>query len=178
VLQTYDPETPRAVLLLLDGGVSTNCAGNTVEGTVDAISDLWDTHGVPTYVVGVAIAESLRADTNAYAIAGGVPKGNDGDAERFYNAVNTAELDEVMETIVGDVLSCDIVLDSEPEHPTLTEVTVDGVAYPQITAAECDAGMAGWYFSVEYTQITLCGASCDAFKASQTADVSFFCPAG
>lgn len=176
VIQTYDPATPKAVLLLLDGGVSTTCAGNSFAGTENVISDLWSTHGIPTYVVGVDISAGLTADMNAYAVAGGVPSGN--PAEQFYNAVNTAELDMLMDGIVSEVLSCDIELNPEPEFPELTEVTVDGVPYNQIDLLGCEAGDPGWYWSVEYGQITLCGVACDTFKAVQQADVAFFCPAG
>ena len=39
---------------------------------------------------------------------------------------------------------------------------------------------ARWYYSVQYTQITLCGDACDSFKAlpTPTADVEFFCEGG
>ncbi len=176
-MQSYDPAIPKAVLLLLDGGVSAaECGGNSFAGTQAVISDLWNTHGVPTYVVGVDISAGLVADMNAYAVAGGVPTGN--PAEQFYNATNTAQLDMFMDTIVSEVLSCDIALDSDPEFPELTEVSVNGVPYNEIDQAQCDAGVPGWYWSVQYNQITLCGPACDSFLDAQAADVLFFCPEG
>ena len=176
-MQGQDPAIPKAVLLLLDGGVSTNCGGNTFAGAEAVISTLWNTHGVPTYVVGVDIgAAGTAADMNAYAQAGGVPNMAGGDD--FYNATNTAELDMFMDDIVSEVLSCNVALDSEPEFPELTEVAVDGIDYMEIDQAACDAGMPGWYWSIEYSQITLCGVACDEFLNVLGADVEFFCPAG
>ena len=68
-------------------------------------------------------------------------------------------------------------LDLSPDD---VAVTVDGVSYDQITAAECMSNVDGWYYSVQYTQITLCGTACDEFKAMATpeADVEYFCTGG
>ena len=67
-----------------------------------------------------------------------------------------------------------------PLDPNAVTVTVDGVSYDQITAAECQANQAGWYYSTQYTAITLCGAACDEFKLlpTPTADVEYFCSGG
>ena len=173
---TYDPEVPKAVMLILDGGVSTTCSGNTVSGTDNVISTLWNTHGIPTYVVGVDIDSSTVNDMNTYAVSGGVPTGN--PAEQFYNATNTAQLEMFMDGIVSEILSCDISLDTEPQFPELTEITVNGVQYFEIDQAACEAGNPGWYWAEEYNLITLCGAACDEFVDAQAADVAFFCPAG
>lgn len=180
VVETYDATKPRGVLLVLDGGVSTTCTGNTAAGTEAEIARLWNDgiDGIPTYVVGVDISSGVQDDMNAYAEAGGVPTGNPGDAVRFYNAVDTMELEAAMETIIGDLLSCDIDLDPAPEHPDLTEVSVDGTDYSQVSLEACDAGTDGWIYSIEHTQIRLCGAACSAFEDVQAAQVDFFCPAG
>ncbi|MEM7155292.1 MAG: vWA domain-containing protein [Myxococcota bacterium] len=173
---SYDPEVPKAVMLILDGGVSTTCGGNTVAGTDGVISTLWNTHGIPTYVVGVDIDSSTVSDMNTYAVSGGVPTGN--PAEQFYNATNTAQLEMFMDGIVSEILSCDIALDTEPQFPELTQISVDGMEYFEIDQAACEAGNPGWYWSEEYSLITLCGAACDEFLVVQSADVAFFCPEG
>lgn len=178
ILQGTDPERPRAVLLLADGGVSTICSGNSVGGTEAEILRLQTEHEIATYVVGVDIDIFTATDMNAYAEAGGVPLGNPGDAVRFYNVTDTMQLQTAMDDIVGDLLACDLNLDSEPDHPSLTEVGVDSTQYDEITLAECDADVTGWTYSIEHTQIRLCGDACTSFKDVQAASVEFFCPAG
>ena len=36
----------------------------------------------------------------------------------------------------------------------------------------------GWTYSIEHTQIRLCGGACDAYRDVQEANVAFFCPQG
>lgn len=178
VIEASDPRKPRAILLLVDGGVSTSCDGNSVTGTEAELLRLQGEHEIATYVVGVDITSGGAGDMNRYAEAGGVPLGNAGDAVRFYNVTDTAQLQTAMDDIVGDLLACDLNLDSSPDHPSLTEVAVDDMNYDQVTLDECDADADGWTYSIEHTQIRLCGAACSAFKEAQAATVEFFCPAG
>lgn len=170
-----DPDRPRAVLLLLDGDAG--CAGSPALLTTE-IEILFQDHGIPTYVVGVDIGTFTVAAMNGYAEAGGVPLGMPGDAERFYNATDTTQLQSFMDEVIGDLLSCDLELDPAPSHPSLAEVDIDGSQYDLIDSKACEAGGDGWTYSVEYTQIRLCGAACDAYRNVQQADVAFFCPQG
>ena len=174
-LVAADPERPRAALLLLDGDAG--CAGSPALLTGE-IAALFQSHGVPTYVVGVDINAFTLSNMNAYAEAGGVPLGNPGDVERFYNATDTTQLQAFMDVVIGDLLSCDLDLDPAPTHPSLTEVDIEGSAYDLIDAEACDAGQDGWTYSVEYTQIRLCGGACEAYRDVQQANVAFFCPQG
>lgn len=170
-----DPDRPRAALLLLDGDAG--CAGSPASLTFE-IETLFQDHGIPTYVVGVDIGTFTVADMNAYAEAGGVPLGMPGDAERFYNATDTTQLQSFMDDVIGDLLSCDLELDPAPTHPSLAEVDIDGSQYELIDSEACEAGDDGWTYSVEYTQIRLCGAACETYRDVQQADVAFFCPQG
>lgn len=170
-----DPTRPRAALLLLDGDAG--CAGSPAQLTAE-IGALFENEGIPTYVVGVDISSFTLADMNAYAEAGGVPAGMPGDAERFYNATDTTQLQTFMDTVIGDLLSCDLELDPAPEFPSLTEVDIDGSTYDLIDTKACEAGEDGWTYSIEHTQIRLCGVACDAYRDVQEANVAFFCPQG
>ena len=170
-----DPTRPRAALLLLDGDAG--CAGSPELLTTE-IETLYQDHGIPTYVVGVDISTFTAADMNAYAEAGGVPLGMPGDPERFYNATDTTQLQSFMDDVIGDLLSCDLDLDPAPTHPSLAEVDIDGNQYELIDSEACEAGGDGWTYSIEYTQIRLCGAACEAYRDVQQADVAFFCPQG
>ncbi|MBV1858543.1 MAG: VWA domain-containing protein [Nannocystaceae bacterium] len=174
-LVAADPDRPRAALLLLDGDAG--CAGSPPALTSE-IEALFQDHGIPTYVVGVDISDSTRAAMNGYAEAGGVPLGMPGDVERFYNATDTTQLQSFMDVVIGDLLSCDLELNPAPTHPSLAEVDIDGSQYDLIDSKACEAGDDGWTYSVEYTQIRLCGAACEAYRDAQLADVAFFCPQG
>lgn len=170
-----DPERPRAALLVLDGAAG--CEGSPAALTFE-IETLFQDHEIPTYVVGVDINEFTREDMNAYAEAGGVPLGMPGDVERFYNATDTTQLQSFMDVVIGDLLSCDLELNPAPTHPSLAEVDIDGSQYDLIDSEACEAGDDGWTYSVEYTQIRLCGGACEAYRDVQQADVAFFCPQG
>ena len=83
-----------------------------------------------------------------------------------------------MDVVIGDLLSCDLELDPAPEFPSLTEVDIDGTVYELIDAEACEAGEEGWTYSIEHTQIRLCGPACEAYRDVQQANVAFFCPQG
>lgn len=174
-LVAADPERPRAARLVLDGDAG--CAGSPPALTSE-IEALFQDEGIPTYVVGVDIDGFTRAAMNGYAEAGGVPLGMPGDVERFYNATDTTQLQSFMDVVIGDLLNCDLELDPAPTHPSLAEVDIDGSLYDLIDSKACEAGENGWTYSVEYTQIRLCGAACEAYRDVQLADVAFFCPQG
>jgi hypothetical protein len=174
-LLAADPTRPRAALLLLDGDAG--CEGSPEQLTAE-IGALFQNEGIPTYVVGVDISSFTLADMNDYAEAGGVPFGMPGDPERFYNATDTTQLQAFMDVVIGDLLSCDLELDPAPDFPNLTEVDIDGASYDLIDAEACENGEDGWTYSVEHTQIRLCGGACEAYRDVQQANVAFFCPQG
>jgi hypothetical protein len=171
-----------------------NCPGNTVNGLTTAITNARNA-GVNTYVVGIDIPptnndqvvggitvqfpglDSIQGEMNGYAVAGGVP----GPGGGFYNTQDVGALQTAFETIVDDVVSCTIDLSDPPPFPDLTEVEVGGTSYPFNPTLDC-ATEDGWRYLLdgmgEITGIELCGAACDGFKVSLTADVEYFCTAG
>ena len=114
---------------------------------------------------------------NDVAMAGGVPKNGGMDAEKFYNATNEAELQAALDAIAGAVISCTVPLDPPPEpiQENWTEIEVDGMTWPKVM--DC-ATEDGWIFTnPDLTEIQLCGAACDAFKAAGGAlDATYGCP--
>jgi hypothetical protein len=174
-------EAAQAMILITDGAISCNNQGtagtNTQAGAEAEIADALATDDIPTYVVGIDILSGVVSDMNEYALAGGVPKDDTGNGERFYNASNQLELQAALDDIVESVVSCEIQLSIEPLFPALTVVSINGVDYPLISAADC-ATTDGWYYSVVFSEITLCSAACSNFKSSQTADVEYYCIAG
>ena len=134
--------------------------------------------GIPTYVVGIDAASGFEAEVEEYAAAGGVP--NPAPNVDYYPGDDPAELLAAIDAIAAAVVTCEIQLSVPPLDPTLVNVAVAGVLYDQITGADCMNNVDGWYYSTQYTAITLCGSACDAFKgmSTPTADVEYFCPGG
>ena len=85
-----------------------------------------------------------------------------------------------MDQIAASLITCDLPLSVPPLSPDDISVTVNGATYDQITGADCMNNVDGWYYSIQYTQLTLCGTACDEFKAMATpaADVEYFCTGG
>jgi hypothetical protein len=171
------PNEPKAMMLVADGAISP-CTDNSEQGLVAAIGDMWSMN-IPTYVVGIDHeGEGTTDELNAYAGAGGAT--NPDPQLDFYPGDDVAQLQTALDLIAADVATCDLQLSVAPPEPSLVEVSVQGVQVGQITATECAMGTSGWYYSTQYTTITLCGAACDDFKALSvpTAQVDYFCTAG
>jgi hypothetical protein len=98
----------------------------------------------------------------------------------YYDAQDTAGLYDALDQIAASLITCDLPLSVPPLSPDDISVTVNGATYDQITAADCMNNVDGWYYSIQYTQLTLCGTACDEFKAMATpeADVEYFCTGG
>ncbi len=162
------PNKPQAMILVADGGVSTSCGSpNSSAEIVNMVSQM-AANGVPTYAVGIdADTQSLQDQLNAIAAAGGTGQ--------FYNAQDGNALLMMMEGIVEGVLSCSLQLEMEPDFPGFTKVNVGGMEWPQVNDCNTEDG---WIWSVEYTEITLCGAACQALKDTGSADLEFQCPQG
>jgi hypothetical protein len=164
-----------AMMLVIDGGISTSCSGNTQAGAVSNISGAFNA-GFPTYVVAIDASASTAADADVYATAGGVP--NPDPAFDYYPGDDLGSLNAALDAIVGQLATCDIELSMAPQYPGETEVFVDGVEYFQIDPAVCDT-TDGWYYADAPTnmQITLCGGACTSFQMVLAADVNFYCGA-
>jgi hypothetical protein len=194
-LKTLDPEVPRAIMLITDGAA--NCRSDAMNNaqlfeTYDQnlhtiVGDAWTIDNIPTYVVGIDIANAVSpmvADgnpdninpttkLNELATSGGKPK-NDPN-EKFYNANNQIELQAALNTVISDALSCVIPLANPPAKPELTEVEISGMMLEHID--DC-ANENGWAFTNPngpYDAIVLCGTACTSLKMVGKADVNFFC---
>ncbi len=157
----------QAVVLITDGG--TNCTGNS-EQEVEASITQASADGVSTYVVG--FAGGVTDQLNAFAQAGGTaqpgPKG-------YYDAADGDALSQAMNDIVLDAISCTLTLPQEPMFPEYVKVRVGPTVWPQVDTC---GNLPGWAWSVEYSEIVLCGPACDALKQSGTAQVEFACTEG
>jgi hypothetical protein len=98
---------------------------------------------------------------------------------QFYDAQNTAEFYAALDGIIGNLVTCDLVLDPPPPIPDNIDVEVGGMLIPQLDPTapgfDCDT-QSGWYYSSP-SVVTLCGQTCDDFKnmSLPTADVTYYC---
>jgi hypothetical protein len=188
---------PRAIILVTDGAA--NCASDAANNTERfevydeqlpiVVGSTWTDDGVPVYVVGIDVADQFSDaatdgypnNTNTYdalnevAVAGGQPLPG---AEQFYQTTNQLELQDALEQIVAQALSCTVPLDPEPPFPDLLEVVVADMDVPAVM--DC-ATEDGWVYTNPggpYDSIELCGTWCDALKDAGSVTANYFCDAG
>jgi hypothetical protein len=172
-LEAIASTKPQVMVLVADGGVSTECGGPNSIANIVAMLEQMANAGVPTYVVGIdANTQTLVDQLNTFAEAGGQPLPG---VVKFYNAQDGNALLADIAQIVEGVLSCTVELDPAPTAPDFTTVTIDGVEWPQV--ADCET-QDGWIYSVEHTEITLCGSACQSLKDNGHMDVAYHCPQG
>jgi len=143
--------------------------------------------GIKTYVVGIDISQEVSGaakdgnpdNTNTYeklnlvADAGGVPRPG---AEKFYNTTNQQELQDALNMISMQILSCTIDLDPLPKYPDNVEVS----PYGGMQVKDCMTED-GWQYVPQMNpddplQIQLCGQACADFQMSGKLDVQYRCP--
>ncbi|MDC0669690.1 vWA domain-containing protein [Nannocystis radixulma] len=170
-LKMLDPSLQRFAILVADGEISDTCAGENFLEAQAAVEETFVDFAIPTYVVGIDVDPSTSEQLAALAVAGGKPKPG---PEPFYQTSNQTELQAAISQIVKDTLSCVIAVDPAPSEPELFEVHVDGQQVPEV--ASCDQD--GFVWSVPYSEVTLCGAACEALKETGKVQALYFCTPG
>jgi hypothetical protein len=193
---------PQYILLVTDGAANCNTDlpfpdyiefyDETLPTTVE---DAYMNEGITTFVVGVDIEDALvgagadgAPEANPYqrlndvAVAGGAPKNEGMDAEKFFNATNQGELLMAIEEILGTVTECTIDLTMQEggapdpiQIPFVKFFTGDPpVEVPKVM--DC-ANEDGWTWLEEGLIVTFCGSYCDDFKSGTTTfDGVYECP--
>jgi hypothetical protein len=193
-------EVPRYILLVADGAANCNTDlpfpdyiefyDETLPTTVEqAFMD-----GITTFVVGIDIINMLvgsgsdgAPEANPYerlndvALAGGAPKNEGMDDEKFFNATNQGELLLALEQILGEVTDCTIDLtqaDGGPPDPIqipYVSFTSDGQPVPG-PVDDCETED-GWAWVEVGLIMTFCGTYCDDFKnGTASFDGTYGCP--
>lgn len=152
-LQATDRDN--AVLLITDGEESGSCVEGGMDGRAGAAALLAQAISVRTYVVGLGINSSTLQQI---AVAGGT--------DQLVPADNLADLTQALSDIATDVMSCEIVLDSDPPNPDDVYVFFDDQV-PSIPRDPTD----GWTYDSSTRSITFHGASCDLLKSGSVADI-------
>lgn len=170
-LKMLDPTLQRFAILVADGEISDTCAGENFLEAQAAVEETFVDFDIPTYVVGIDVDPSTSEQLAALALAGGKPKPG---PEPFYQTSNQNELQAAISQIVKDTLSCVIAVDPAPSEPELFEVHIDGQAVPEVASCAED----GYIWSVPHSELTLCGAACDALKETGKVQALYFCTPG
>lgn len=156
----FDEGDAKAIILVSDGVPTPSCDGNLSTATTTARM-AWEEHGIPTYVVGVAIEEIYAQEYGLLGFAGGRPDPITG----FYDTQDEIELQDAVEQITNDIHDCRIKLHEAPTYPEQLSVLVGGESVPQVAAC---TGPSGWYFADdEQRAIEFCGAACEALEAGE-----------
>src|SRR5690606_20055070 len=113
------------------------------------VHEALDVDGIPTFVVGIDILDALIGEgthdgkpavntfekLNEVAVAGGRARDSD---EKFFNALNEADLQDALEQIAGQVFSCTVPLNPAPSHPFFVEIEINGETMPKVEDCETE----------------------------------------
>lgn len=173
-LSTLDDPNQEAIVLVVDG--QTNCGESNTALEELAAKSFGDK--IPVYVVGIDLTSEVRASLSQVAARGGT--------KSVYNTGDSDALVSSLESILGGVVSCNIPLDSNPEHPDEVEVrTRAGKLLTRLSDfSSCEAAAqagerSGWVFrdtNPSYRQIELCGSSCKNYRKDHNITVEYKCP--
>jgi len=191
-LQTLNPAIPRAMILVTDGAANCDQDAQTNYDLFEVydnelpalVGDAYADDGIPTYVVGIDIANQVLNDG-----IGGDPnninptqKLNEvaqfGGTGTFFNSQNQGQLEDALNDVISSVQSCTIPLEVEPFFEEYTKVIIDGMEWPMVD--NC-ANQDGWVYTNPngpYDEIELCGDACDAVKQTGEAQVEYYCNPG
>ncbi|MCB9703509.1 MAG: VWA domain-containing protein [Myxococcales bacterium] len=192
-LRARDRQLTKALVLITDGAANCGDASTSeyqlAEGYDDALPVTVAeaaAAGIPTYVVGIAIEDSLSPvfldgqpdNINTFevlselAVAGGTAREG---AVRFYEAGDLDELLAELAELPEAVLDCTIPLDPRPDYPELIEVAIDGKTYERRQGTACEGD--GYRFTGEALDtIELCEGACARFQASGALSIGYRCP--
>jgi hypothetical protein len=164
---------PQAMLLIADGGIG--CNGSAAQ-TTTSISNAFaqSPNSISTYVVGIDISAFVDDEMNGYAQAGGHPLGGSFD---FYQTNDAAQLATAIDEVISDIQLCEVPLDPAPNSAITIEVRVEDVLLNELSSCGSDPGYIIEDLGGQPT-LVFCGPSCDAVKATGTANVQYFCDAG
>ena len=150
-----DADRQNAVLLITDGGESSECT-DVVDGPGGAAMLFAQDPSVLTFAVGMGDAQSPQLD--AIAQAGGTAVS--------YLALDPMALEMALESVLQTIASCTFTLDQVPADATQIYVFFDKME-PGIPNDPVD----GWTYDPVTNSVTFHGMSCDDIKSGAVVDV-------
>ena len=199
------PSNQSYMVLLTDGQptIASVCAnadageaGNPVDTgpIIDAIRSAWDKNGVKTFVIGAPGSEKssktgadVRAWLSSAATAGHTPLTSDCSDTGTPNFCHrdlsqvpdfSASLQQALQSITGQVLSCEYTVPASPAGEVLDPnainviYTVNGDSNQEMligqTDPNCSSG-GGWYLNSDSGKIVLCASTCKTIQQDPNA---------
>lgn len=159
-----DATRPSFVLLITDGKQAGCSAAGGDQGTTLAITDLFQTRGVPTFVVGFGTGID-PAQMDIFAEAGGVPSSD--PTAKYYKAEDQASLQAAFDAIATKTLGCTYLLDQAPDDPDKIYVFFNNTD----EIPRDDTHQDGWDYDPATNQVTFYGTYCDDLKQGEVTDV-------
>jgi hypothetical protein len=161
-----DTVHPNFIALLTDGMPTCPTGTDSDEAlALQAVQDLAQ-HGTDTFVIG--LGEDLNSSNpdllNDMAVAGGRPRA--GPDTYYYEANSVEELQEVLQSIGGTVIGCNLTLNPEPEYPEYLWVYVDGQEVPRDRSHQD-----GWDYDADRNQVVFYGPACEDLKDQDVSKV-------
>lgn len=150
-----DPERQNAVLLITDGGESSECTDD-VDGPGGAAMLLAQNPSVLTFAVGMGDASAPQLDE--IAMAGGTAVS--------YLALDPTALQMALESVLQTIASCTFSLDQVPDDASQIYVFFDKME-PGIPNDPVN----GWTYDPATNSVTFHGTSCDDIKSGTVVDV-------
>lgn len=200
-LKTLDSSVDRFMILITDGAANCGADADTsaCPGLGCGLMEEYDANLplvvgsaytddlIPTFVVGIDIQDELQGsgaqdgapeantfqELNTVAEAGG--RARDG-AAKFFNAANEIELQEALQEIAGQVVSCTVPLDPVPSHPDLVEIEIEGQKVKMVDDCSSEDGWVYVNPDGPYDAIRLCGTACDMLAEFGSLDALYECP--
>ena len=145
--------------MALNGGCDT--AGGD-KGTTQIITAMAN-KGIGTFVIGFGKGVDAK-QLNIFAAAGGVPKKDPQDPNKFYKADDAKSLQAALTAIGGSIVGCSFKLKSVPPDPNKLYVFFDDK-----TVAKDPTN--GWTYDAKTNTLTFNGNSCQQLKSNQVKDV-------
>lgn len=169
-LTALDPDDQRFILMIADGDISKTCEDQDFFEAFYYVESAWQDHGIATYVVGIAIDDpNSKMQLTTLADGGGKPNMN--GPFPYYSTQNQIELEDALQQIVDDTLSCTIAVDPEPTQPDLFEVWIDDQQFPAVADCADD----GWMWTNPHSEIQLCGEACAQLKKTGKVEARYYC---
>ncbi len=166
----FDEDDAKAIILVSDGVPSPSCEG-TFSTAAQTARQAWLEHGIPTYVVGIAIEEEYAQEFALLAAAGGKP-----DPETsFYDTQDELQLLDALEEIAISIPDCRINLEEVPTYPDMLDIHLGGQTLEEVDDCQTENG---WrYVDETHGAIEVCGAACEMLKAGENdMSASYGCP--
>jgi hypothetical protein len=153
LLARADENTAQFIVVATDG--QPTCTDDAVSQALLVVREAHETHGIDSYVVGIASTDPEVAILDALAIEGGRARPA-GESRRFYDAREPALLEELLTEITRDLTQCVFNVPFPPGPEDTIDVRVAGASVPRD-----EDRTDGWDWTSERrAQLSLFGGAC------------------